>query len=105
MPGKFRPEDLTDVQLAFFNCLTDQRVANLVSAADDWADLSPDAKDWLLKADKKKIDQLNGYMEFMAAAGIIWKFIWVGGATAFGLFIGITQLWKAFGEFFSVKIK
>ncbi|NUU39914.1 hypothetical protein HP556_02230 [Tardiphaga robiniae] len=27
------------------------------------------------------------------------------GATAFGLFIGLTQLWKAFGEFFTVKVK
>ncbi len=104
MPEHF-PDDLTDVQKAFFVGLTDQRAANLWAAADDWADLSPEAKEWLRGADKKKIAQLNSHMEFMNAAGIIWKFLWVGGATAFGLFIGITQLWKVLGEFFTMKIK
>lgn len=100
-----KPDDMTDVQVAFWRCLTDQRVANILAAADDWADLTPDAKEWLRGADKKKIEQLNSTIDFMNAAGIVWKFLWVGGATAFGLFIGATQLWKAIGEFFTVKIK
>ncbi|MBV5268992.1 MAG: hypothetical protein JZU55_02575 [Afipia sp.] len=87
------PDDATDVQKAFWKGLTDQRVANMWAAADDWADLSPEAKEFLRRADKKKIQQLNSHMEFMNAAGIVWKFLWVGGATIFAMFVGITQLW------------
>jgi hypothetical protein len=29
--------------------------------------------------------------------------LWIGRAAVFGLFIGLTELWKAFGEFFEVK--
>lgn len=105
MPERLRTDDLTDVQIAFLKGMTDQRAANVWAVADDWADLSSDAKEWLRGADKKKIEQLNSTIDFMNAAGIVWKFLWVGGATAFGLFIGATQLWKAIGEFFTVKIK
>lgn len=103
MPHKV--EDLTDVQIAFLKGLTDQRVANMWQVADDWADLSPAAKDWLRQTDKKKVEQLNSTVDFMNAAGIVWKFLWVGGATAFGLFIGITQIWEAISKLFTVKIK
>jgi hypothetical protein len=65
----------------------------------------PGGKEFLRGADKEKIKQLNSTINFMYAAGIIGKFLWIGGATAFGLFIGLTQLWKAFGEFFTVKMR
>jgi hypothetical protein len=103
--GKFDPEKVTPVQEAFWVGLTPQRVANMWEAADDWAVLSPEAKEFLRGADKEKIKQLNSTISFMNAAGIIGKFLWIGGATAFGLFIGLTQLWKAFGEFFTVKVR
>ena len=100
-----KPDGLTDVQAAFIAGLTDQRVANIWLVADDWADLSPEAKAWLRRADKDKIDQLNSTIEFMNASKVIWKFLWVGGGMAVGAFVGFTAFWKAFGEFFTVKIK
>ncbi|WP_445486925.1 hypothetical protein [Rhodopseudomonas sp. RCAM05734] len=103
--GKLDIAEVTPEQEAFWVGLTSQRVANLWAAADDWADLSPEAKDFLRKADKAKIKQLDATISFMNAAGIIGKFLWIGAATLFGLFIGVSQPWKAFGEFFTVKIK
>lgn len=105
MPGRFKPEEVTDTQEAFWVGLTHQRVANLWAVADDWADLSPEAKAWLRRADKEKIEQLNSTIEFMSASKIIWKFLWVGGGMILAAFVGFTTLWKTFGEFFTVKIK
>ncbi len=98
-------EGMTDVQSAFISGLTDQRVANIWSAADDWADLSPEAKAWLRNANKDKIEQLNSTIEFMNASKIIWKFLWVGGGMILAAFVGFTTFWKTFGEYFTVKIK
>lgn len=100
-----KPDDMTDVQAAFFGGLTDQRVANMWQAADDWADLSPEAKEWLRMADKKHIEKLNSTIEFMTASRTIWKFLWVGGGMAVAAFVGATQAWKAFGDIFTVKLK
>jgi len=96
------PPDATDVQEAFWKGLTDQRVANMWDAADFIHDLSPAAREFLLKADKKKIEQLESHIDFMNAAGIVWKFLWVGIATAFGLFVGMTQIWDWFAKHFKI---
>jgi hypothetical protein len=40
----------------------------------------------------------------MNAAGIVWKFFWVGAATLFGLFIGITQLWDTISKYFKARL-
>ncbi len=103
--GRFDPDTMTPEQHAFWVGLTTQRVANMWAAADDWADLSPEAKEFLRRADTAKIKQLDATIRFMNAAGIIGKFLWIFGATLFALFIGATQLWKAFGEFFTVKVR
>lgn len=105
MAGRFKSDEATPVQEAFWVGLTDQRVANLWSVADDWADLSLEAKTWLRRADKEQIEKLNSTIEFMSASKIIWKFLWVGGGMVIAAFVGFTTFWKAFGEFFTVKIK
>ncbi len=99
------PPDASDVQAAFWKGLTDQRVANMWDAADFIHDLSPEAKEFFRRADKKKIKQLESHIEFMTAAGVVWKFLWVGCVTAFGFFVGITQLWEMISKYLSVKIK
>lgn len=96
------PSDATDVQKAFWKGLTDQRVANMWAAADDWADMSPEAKEFLRLADKKKIEQLERHIEFMNTASAVWKFLWVGGASLFAIFVGITQLWDWFSKHFKI---
>jgi len=103
--GKFDPDNMTDVQEAFLVGMTDQRAANMWDAADFIADLSPEAKEFLRHADKEKIEQLDATLKFMNATNIIWKFLWVGGATIFGLAVGITQFWEWFSKLFTVKIK
>lgn len=87
------PDDATAAQVAFWKGMTDQRVANMWDAADFIADLTPAARDWLRKADETKIEDLERHIVFFNNAKVIWKFLWVGGATLFGIFIGITQVW------------
>jgi hypothetical protein len=96
------PPGATDVQQAFWKGLTDQRVANMWDAADFIADLSPEARDFLRKADKEKIEDLEKHISFMNAAGIVWKFLWVGVATLFAAFIGLTQIWDWFAKHFKI---
>jgi len=103
--GKFDPDDMTDVQEAFLIGMTDQRAANIWDAADFIADLSPEARAFLRTADKKKIEQLDSTLRFMDATGIVWKFLWVGGATIFGLAVGISQAWEYISKYFTVKLK
>jgi hypothetical protein len=95
----------TEAQKAFWKMMTVQRIANVVASADFYQNLSPEAKRWLLKADKQKISQLNSTVDFMNASKIIWKFLWVGGAMVGGAFIGVSQFWKALKEFIVVQIK
>ncbi len=99
--GKSEPKGMTDVQKAFMEGMTDQRVANMWEAADFIYDLSPEAKDWLRKADKEKIDQLNANLEFYATSRAIWRFLLVGGSVVGGLL----TLWKTVGDYITVKIK
>jgi hypothetical protein len=54
---------VTDVQQAFWKGLTDQRVANMWDAADFIHDLSPEAREFLRKADKDKVAQLNSHID------------------------------------------
>lgn len=96
---------ITRAQWAVLVAMTDKNCTDLIEGAAFYSQLSKSAKDFLKAADDEKIETLNSNLTFYANSRIIWKFLWVGGATAFGLFIGITQLWKAFGEFFTVKIK
>lgn len=96
------PPDATDVQREFWKGLTDQRVANIWDAADFIADLSPEAREFLRRADKRKIRELDSYIAFMSAAGVIWKFFWVGGATLFGIFVAVTQLWDWFSKYIKI---
>jgi hypothetical protein len=91
-PGQPPPE-ATAAQVAFWKGMTDQRVANMWDAADFIADLSPEAREFLLKADKEKIGDLDRHITFFNNAKVIWKFLWVGVATLFGIFVGITQIW------------
>lgn len=97
--------ELTQAQWEVLSALTDQRCANILEGADFIHDLSEEAKEFLRKADKQKIRNLNSTLDSWNAAGIIWKFIWVGGATAFGLFVGITQFWDAVSKYLKVTLK
>jgi hypothetical protein len=99
--GKTDWDSLTDVQRAFLLGLTDQRVANMWAAADDWADMSPEAKAFLRTADKEKIKQLDSALRFMESTSVIWKFLLATGITMFGL----VQAWDWLAKYFTVKIK
>jgi len=101
---QMQPE-MTDVQRAFWVGLTDQRIANIWESADFISELSPDAKEFLRRADKKKIEELESTLRFMDATNIVWKFLWVGGATIFGLAVGIAQFWDWLSKYFTLKIK
>lgn len=85
--------------------MTHQRIATLLAAVEFYEDLSPEARTWLRKADKDKIDQLNSTLDFTHASKIIWKFIWVGGGMVVAAFVGFSSLWKTFGEYITVKFK
>lgn len=96
------PPDATDVQREFWKGMTDQRVANMWEAADFIHDLSPEAKEFLRRADKKKIRQLETHIDFMNAAGVVWKFLWVGVVALFSIFVGAAQLWDWFSKYFKI---
>jgi hypothetical protein len=104
MSGRFRPDDMTSVQEAFMVGLTDQRVANLWAAADDWAELSPDAKNllrnadkttlkWLERASPDDITQLQYSIKFMEASKLLGKVAWVTAAAICGGLITVLTLW------------
>ena len=97
-------DDLTDVQRAFLVTLTDQRVANICEAADDWHDLRPQAKEllrnarpetleWLERASEQDIELLKYSISFIAASRLLGKVTWVIGAALFGVAIGFLTLW------------
>lgn len=102
---RLKHDELTDVQAAFIEGLTDQRVANMWAAADDWADLSPEAKEWLRRADKEKISLLNAQLNFYANSKVIWKFLLVGGGMLLTGFLSVAGVIKIFGDYFTVKFK
>jgi hypothetical protein len=97
-------DDLTDVQRAFLVGLTDQRIANIWEAADDWHDLRPEAKEllrharpetlvWLERASPQDIELLKYSISFIAASRLLGKVTWVIGAALFGIAIGFLTLW------------
>ncbi len=98
---KFDPDNMTDVQKAFLEGMTDQRVANTWDAADFIADLSPETKEFLRKADRQKIEQLDSTLRFMNATGVVWKFLLASGVTLFGL----VKAWEWLSQYFTVKLK
>lgn len=85
--------------------MTDQRAANMWDAADFIAELSPEAREFLRGADKKKIDRVEAMLRFMDVTGIVWKFLIVGGATLFGALMGVLTLWQYIASHFTVKLK
>ncbi|WP_420131928.1 hypothetical protein [Rhodopseudomonas sp.] len=100
-------EELTDVQRAFLVGLTDQRVANLWAAADDWHDLRPEAKEllrnarpetleWLERASEEDVELLRYSISFIAASRLLGKVTWFVGAALFGIAVGILTLWDRF---------
>lgn len=110
MTDRYRPDDLartpaypeiTRAQWAVLSAWTDQRCENMMEAADFVADLSPEAKAFFKSADKQKIERLNANIDFYASSRAIWKFFWIGGT----MLIGGIQIWKAFGDYISVKFK
>lgn len=96
---------ITRAQWAVLSAMTDQRCEHMMEAMDFVSDLSPEAKDFLRKADKKKIKELNSNLEFFATSRAVWKFLMIGGAMLVSIVVGISQLWKAFGEHFTIKFK
>ena len=114
MSGHQKPDGLTDVQEAFFIGLTDQRVANMWAAADDWSDLRPEAKDllrnadletlkWLERASPEDIEQLRYSIRFMNASKVLGRAAWIVGATLFGIVIGFVTIWEKLSDFFRHK--
>jgi hypothetical protein len=103
--GKFDPETMTDIQHAFWNGMTDQRVANMWDAAELIADMSPEAKEFLRRADKKKIEELESTLQFITNANIVRKFLMIAGATLVGGIIAVSQAWEWVSKIFIVKIK
>jgi hypothetical protein len=102
-----RPEypEISRAQWAVLSAWTDQRCEHMMEAADFIADLSPEAKDFLKGADKEKVKKLNEQLAFYSASKTIWRFLWIGGGVIVGIIVGATQVWKAFGEYFTVKFK
>ncbi|MGO3933444.1 hypothetical protein [Rhodopseudomonas pseudopalustris] len=96
--------ELTEAQKAFLVCLTDQRVANILEAADDWFDLRPEAKDllrnakpetleWLERASKDDIELLKYSISFISASRLLGKVGWFISAMLFGIAVGVLTLW------------
>lgn len=102
--GPFYPE-ITEEQWSILSAMTPQRCTNMMEAMDFYSDLSPEAKAFLKAADKTKIEKLNAQLEFFEASKTIWRFIWIGGGMLLAVVVGFTQLWKTFGEWFTVKLK
>lgn len=96
---------ITRAQWAVLVAMTDQRCERMMEAMDFVADLSPEAKEFLRTADEKKIKELNSNLEFFATSRAVWKFLMIGGAMLVGIVVGISQMWKVFGEHFTIKFK
>jgi hypothetical protein len=112
--GVFVPEEMTDVQKAFWIGLTDQRIANIWEASDYIAELPQEAKDLLRNADKKTlrwleraspedIDQLQYSIKFMEASKLLGRMAWVMAATFFGFVVTFLTFWEKIQSVFRVK--
>ena len=109
--GVFDPDEMTDVQKAFWVGLTDQRIANIWEASDYIAELPQEAKDFLRNADKaalkwmeraspEDIAQLQYSIKFMEASKLLGRVTWVIGGTMVGSIITAVALWDKFAAFF-----
>jgi hypothetical protein len=109
--GIFDPDEMTDVQKAFWTGLTDQRIANIWEAADYIADLPQEAKDLLRNADKKAlkwleraspedIDQLQYSIKVMEATKLLWKIVWFVLA---GALLTMLNVWEKISALFKAK--
>lgn len=103
--GRPQYPEITRAQWAVLSAWTDQRCEHMMEAADFIADLSPEAKEFLKGADGAKVKKLNEQLAFYSASKTIWRFLWIGGGMMTGLILGISKLWEAFGEHFTVKLK
>jgi hypothetical protein len=63
MATRRNPDEMTDVQEAFWKGLTDQRVARMWAVADDWDDLSHEAKEFLRSAKPETLTFLKDARE------------------------------------------
>jgi hypothetical protein len=97
--------EITQEQWTVLQAMTPQGCANLLEARDFVADLSPEAKDWLKKADKEKIAELNSTISFNTSTKIIWRFFYIGGGMVVAAFVAVKMFWTTFGEIFTVKMK
>lgn len=115
MTGRQKPDDMTDVQEAFWIGLTDQRVANLWEAADYIAELKPEAKDllrnadkatlkWLERASEEDVAQLQYSIKFMEASKLLGKVAWIAAAAFFGALITLLTLWEKLQALFKTKV-
>jgi hypothetical protein len=114
MSPLFDPDQMTDVQKAFWVGLTDQRIANIWEASDYIADLKPEAKDFLRNADKaalkwleraspEDIDQLQYSIRFMEASKLLGNLVWFVAAAFFGSLITLLIFWEKVSALFRVK--
>ena len=109
--GVFNPDEMTDVQRAFWIGLTDQRVADIWDAAGFIADLSPEARDLLRNADKstmkflerarpEEISQLQRSIKLMEASKMITKVLWF---LLTGALLTLLDAWTKIAVFFKIK--
>ncbi|WP_291869628.1 hypothetical protein [Bradyrhizobium sp.] len=109
--GVFDPDKMTDVQKAFLVCLTDQRAANMLEAADFIADLPQEAKDllknadksalkWLERAHPEDIAQLQYSIKVMEATKLLVKILWFMVAGAVMTLLGV---WEKVSTLFKTK--
>lgn len=106
--GIFDPDEMSDVQKAFWMGLTDQRVANIWEASDYIADLPQEAKDllrnadksalkWLERASPEDIAQLQYSIKVMEASKLLAKIFWFLVAGALVTLLGV---WEKISTFF-----
>ena len=109
--GIFDPDEMTDVQKAFWIGLTDQRIANIWAASDFIADLPQEARDllrnadpatleWLERARPEEIQQLQRSIKIMEASKLIVRFLWFLLA---GVILTLLGIWEKIAAVFKVK--
>ena len=109
--GIFDPDEMTDVQKAFWIGLTDQRIANIWEASDYIADLPQEAKDLLRNADKstlkwlerarpEEISQLQRSIRIMEASKVVTKILWF---LLTGALLTVLDVWQKLAVFFKIK--
>jgi hypothetical protein len=109
--GIFDPDEMTDVQKAFWIGLTDQRIANIWEASDYIAELPREAKDllrnadksalkWLERASPDDIAQLQYSIKVMEATKLLAKILWFVIA---GVVLTMLNAWEKISALFKAK--